>query len=406
MPILNNYHHFAGRHPETGTIHNYFAYCNITAPHTGEPYSEALLLGVSGGIVMGYFTFAYEGYDPHVALLTRNTFDPWDTMLARLGVVQEIKQTSKAAKGVANLIDALADGRPAIVWADRWSLPYNALAFDEGMWGTFPLIVYGYDDTADQVWIADRAAVPLTVTTDELMQARARIQKDKFRVMTLDIPDPEKLPAAVSAGIWDCIKLFIEKPPKGAKKNFGLAAYQHWIDVLTNPKGRDSWEKEFPAGVKLYAGLTSAFDRMGMVGVRGDGERTLYAEFLDEASVILKKPALREVAAQFRTSAAAWRALGCALLPDNIALFQETRMLTVRKNRLFLEQGGAALTEIGQINERLVALRKEVSQNFPLDAEGVAALCGNIAAQIQQIHDLEAVAVGSLREAMASREAE
>ena len=76
MPVLDNYSHFTGRHWETGTVCNYLAYQGITAPHTGQPYSEALLLGVSGGVVMGYFTFAYEGYDPHVALLTRNTFDP------------------------------------------------------------------------------------------------------------------------------------------------------------------------------------------------------------------------------------------------------------------------------------------------------------------------------------------
>ena len=74
MPTLTDYQHFDGRHHETGTIHNYFAYTGVAAPHTGRPYSEALLLGVSGGIVMGYFTFAYKGYDPHVALLTRNTF--------------------------------------------------------------------------------------------------------------------------------------------------------------------------------------------------------------------------------------------------------------------------------------------------------------------------------------------
>ena len=98
--------------------------------------------------------------------------------------------------------------------------------------GNMPIIVYGYDEAADQVWIADRANVPLTVATDELLSARARIKKDKFRLMTLDMPDHDKLSAAVSAGIWDCIKLFTEKPPKGSVKNFGLAAYQNWITLL------------------------------------------------------------------------------------------------------------------------------------------------------------------------------
>ena len=95
MPTLANYHHFAGRHWETGSIHNYYAYRGVNAPHTGQPYSEALLLGISGGVTVGYFSFAYDGYAPHVALLTRNSFDPLNTLLARLGVVQEVQQTSK-----------------------------------------------------------------------------------------------------------------------------------------------------------------------------------------------------------------------------------------------------------------------------------------------------------------------
>jgi hypothetical protein len=66
---------FTGRHWETGSIHNALALQGIKAPHTDEPYSEALLLGVSGGIAFGYFTFEYKGHLPHVALLTRNTFD-------------------------------------------------------------------------------------------------------------------------------------------------------------------------------------------------------------------------------------------------------------------------------------------------------------------------------------------
>ena len=105
MPILANYHHFAGRHWETGSVHNFYAYRGVKAPHTGQPYSEALFMGISGGAVMGYFTFAYTGFDPHIALLARNTFDPLNTMLARLGMVQEVIQTGKPEKAVRNLVD-------------------------------------------------------------------------------------------------------------------------------------------------------------------------------------------------------------------------------------------------------------------------------------------------------------
>lgn len=397
MPILADYHHFAGRHWETGTLHNYYAYRGVKAPHTGQPYSEALFLGISGGIVMGYFTFAYEGHDPHVALLTRNTFDPLGTTLARLGVVQDVLQTNKPAKGVRNLVETLAEGLPAIAWADMWSLPYNVLPNEGGMWLMYPILVYGYDEAADQVWIADRANVPLRVTTGELAAARGRVKQDKYRILSLDLPDPEKLAAAVTAGIWDCINLYTEKPPKGSANNFGLQAFQHWADLLTKAKQRMSWEKEFPAGVKLYAGLTSTFSRLGTVGINGEADRPLYAAFLEEAAIILNKPALTEVAAQFRQSGAAWRALGMILLPDTVVPLQETRLLLERKHQLFIEQGGAARQERRQIDERLQAIRTAMITDFPLTAAEVLALREQICAQVLHLRDLEQAAVTQLR---------
>jgi hypothetical protein len=101
MPILKHYQEFAGRHWETGTVCNALAYQGVKAPHTGKPASEALLLGITGGVTIGYFTFEYTGYLPHLALLTRNTFSPLETLLERLAIPQEIYRTDKAQKGEA-----------------------------------------------------------------------------------------------------------------------------------------------------------------------------------------------------------------------------------------------------------------------------------------------------------------
>ena len=369
MPTLSTYDQFDGRHWETGSVRNFFAARGFTAPHTGEPYSEALLLGVSGGITFGYFTFHYEGYDPQCNILTRNTFDPLDTLLARLGVVQERRQTASAARAAAILQDTLAGGEPAIVWADLWSLPYNALAHDEGMWGAFPILVYGYDADADVVRIADRAAVPLTVTTAELAAARGRIKKIKHRLLTLDAPRPEKLATAVRQGLADTVRLMTEKPPKGSANNFGLQGLAFWARMLREPKGRKSWATLFPAGPAFYAGLTSAYEFAFLFGkdTAEDAERGLYADFLDEAAVLLEQPALRETAVHYRRAAAAWRELPALLLPDEVPPFAETRALLRSKHALFLEQGGAALGEMVAINERLAAIRASMETEFPAD---------------------------------------
>lgn len=400
MPILENYDAFNGRYWETGTVHNVFTYRGINAPHTGKPYSEAFLMGISGGAVMGYFSFAYEGYDPHARILTRNTFDPFDTMLSRLGVVQHRMHTSKADKAVKNLIDTLEEGVPAIVWADLFSLPYNSPEQDDGMWGMLPIVVYGYDVDADTVWIADRAGVPLTTTTRELHQARARVKKDKFRVLTLDPPHPHKLVSAVQAGIWDCINLYTEKPPKGSKNNFGLAAFKHWAKLLTKPKQRLSWEKEFPAGRKMYSGLINVFYDVNVFGKRGYAERDLYAGFLNEAAILLNKPALGGAAAHFRSSAQAWDALGPVLLPDAVAPFRQARGLMLQRRDLFHSKGNAALPQIQEIDDRLNAIKTEMETDFPLDAVGVVALREAIADHVLHIHDIEETAVFALRDAM------
>lgn len=400
MPKLDNYQQFDGLHWETGSVRNYYDYRGVKAPHTNRPYSEAMLMGISGGAVMGYFSFAYEGYDPHARILTRNTFNPLDTLLQRLGVVQNIRQTRSAEKGLANLIDTLEEGVPAIVWADMFSLPYNALPFDEGMWAMMPIIVYGYDEGKDTAWIADRSTVPLTVNTSELAAARARVKKDKFRILTLEPPDANKLSSAVVSGIWDTIKLYTEAPPKGSRSNFGFAAYERWADLLTRPKQRLSWEKEFPAGTKMLAGLTSVFTDINIFGKNGYAERDLYAAFLDEASILLEKPALREVALGFRSSGQAWDALGQALLPDSVPPFAETRELILERHRLFLEQGIAALRRIREINTRLKEIKAEVSADFPLNDAEVVEMRQDLRDHVLKIRDIEQEAVGALQTAM------
>jgi hypothetical protein len=400
MTVLKNYNQFDGRHWETGCLYNFWDYRGIKASHTGQPYSEALMLGVSGGIVLGYFTFAYQGADPQARVLTRNTFDPVSTLLSRLGVVQNIYQTTDPKKAEANLLRELEDGLPVLVWADIWSLPYSVLPPMDNMWWMRPVLVYGYDEKSDRVSIADGSLVPLTIAIEELARARARIKKDKFRIATLEAPNPAKLGTAVQQGIWDCVKLFTEKPPKGGKNSFGFAAYKWWIESLTNPKSRMSWEKEFPAGRKMYSGLTWAFTDIALFALDGLADRPSYAAFLEEASQILDKPALQEVARQFRRSADAWRDLSLALLPDEIPPFKETRELMLKRRQIFREQGRAAQMGTQSINNRLKEIRNEMDRQFPLDSTQIIAFRENLSRHVLNIHDIEKEAIGLLLDAM------
>src|SRR5882724_3295807 len=55
--------HFPGNIPATTALRVLLAHAGIRAPHTGEPYSEAMLFGIAGGIGAGVFSFVYDKED-------------------------------------------------------------------------------------------------------------------------------------------------------------------------------------------------------------------------------------------------------------------------------------------------------------------------------------------------------
>ncbi len=391
---------FAGRHYETGSVQNALALQNVHTPHTGKPFSEAFLLGVSGGITFGYFTFEYKGHLPHVAILARNTFDPFQTMLERLGVEQQVYQTTKANIAEKNLVEALATGNPAIVWADEYSLPYthkNPAAY----WNMIPIVVYGIED--DEALIADRSAKPFHVKIEALTKARARVKDDKFRLITIASPQTSKLVAAVQKGIWQCASLFTDKPPKGARHNFGFAAYEHLADMLVNKRNKQSWERMFPAGAKLYNALAGfsegKFNPPGMfVWINSfwasDGaERDLYADFLEEASMLLDKKSLKEAAKQFRLSHKKWLDFADAILPSSVAPFGEVKKLLLQKHKLFAEQGEDGRDEIEKINTRLKKIEADITKKFPMTESQVAEFREGLREHVLGIAEIEKRAV-------------
>jgi len=402
MTILKNYHQFDGLHRETGPIRNVLAYQGQPTLHTGKPISEALLMGISGGITVGYFLFEYKGYLPHLALLTRNTFDPLETLFERLALPREVLQTSKPETAMKNLMNVLEGGHPALVWMDLFSLPYNLLD-PKQMWAMVPVVVYGVE--GDTVYIADRANQGLTITVDELMQARGRIKDDKYRVIVLDTPNIDKLPSAVQKGIWQCISLFTDAPPKGKRDNFGFAALQHWADMLTNTRNKHSWEHYFPVGSRLYNALAGDIGQPGLIdwimiwGGSDGAERALYADFLDEAALILNKPDLKSAGELFRQSAVAWNAFVQAILPDDIPLLKESRELKLRKRDLF-KLGQSTVDERKAINARLTELKEIAATDFPMSAAQYKTFREGLREHVLNIYQLEKAAVDAMQSAV------
>jgi hypothetical protein len=362
-----------------------------------------MLLGISGGITTGYFLFHYQAYDPQFVLLTRNTFDPFQALLERMGVAQTILQTTSEKKALSNLLGILEDGRPAIVFADYTLLDYNAINKDPGYWAMHPIVVYGHD--GGQAYIADRSSQPLSVSAEMLAAARGRVKKEKYRVIALEAPVAEKLPSAVQQGIWDCIRLFTEAPPHGTRKNFGLSALEHWANMLTNTRNPQGWARYFPDGRGLFSALAGSGVFPGMyewIGGWGDGgaERGRYADFLEEAAALLDKPVLRIAAEKFRKSHGAWIELRALCLPDQVPLFAEAKQLLNQRYTAFIEEGRVARDRILDINARLKALLDEAGRHFPLTVAETTRFREDMSKQLLVIRELEVEAVKAMKTAI------
>lgn len=403
MTILPDYHHFDGLGWSTGYLCNILAHQGVSAPHTGKPYTDVLLMGINGGICAGYFAFDYEGYDPHLHFLTRYPFDEQPgAVFERLGITMHVQQTTNAQKAVANLLNGLARGTPVVVWGDIVSLGYDSHPISDDYWMVMPFTVYGCDLEAGIVNIADRAQVGLTTSTDSLAAARARIARTKHRIMTIEAPRADKLPSAVEAGIRACIRIFTEPPPFApkAKSSFGFDAYDKWAKLLANDKDKKSWAKMFAPGTRMFAGLTSSYRYLETYFTGGHGARGVYADFLDEASTIVNNPALKDVAELFRACGSAWDDLIAALLPDDVPMFREARHLLDRDYALFLTGGNASLAERRQLNDRMAALRAEAERNFPLTNAQAATLRAGLRERVLALRDAERRAITALAEAV------
>jgi hypothetical protein len=321
-----------------------------------------------------------------------------------LGIPQDVLQTNKADIAEKNLQNLLETGLYPLAWADYFSMPYNDLPSDHDMWGMMPILAIGSDGKA--VTIADRSSEPLDVAMETLTQARGRVKQDKYRLMTLDAPQPAKLAGAVHKGICQTIKLFTEQPPKGARDNFGFAAYDKLARMLVNTRNKQSWERYFAPGARMYHALAGSpvqpgmYDWVNIWGSADGAERGLYADFLDEAAIILEKPALKESAGKFRESHGLWLKFADALLPDEIPLLGDSRKLIQKKYDLFIKEGDKALPEIKQSNARLWELLKESEDKFPLSQAEAADFRAHLQDILLQISEVEQMAVDQLQNAV------
>jgi hypothetical protein len=399
MP-LQNFQQFSGIHPETASLRNTLAYAGVTAPHTGQPYTEAMLLGIGGGLGAGYILFEFKEHNAKVLVLGfrkewQYAVRYMQTICDRLNIPAEVLESSGKGAADKHLRETLAAGKPAITWVDKAHLPYYQLP--ESMKGYTGEIVVVYGVDGDTVLLADLADVGLTVPMAEFVDGRNRIVSYKNRIMRLS-PDPNAtvdLAAAIRAGIHDCIDNL-----SGPSDSFSLPTLRKWGRLIVDSKNAKGWRKVFADRLGLYSALRSIYENVIQSGHGGDGLRGLYADFLTEAAPVISIPALNDVAATYRALGAQWVDLAQSALPDSSPVLAEAKPLLDQRYSLLQRHGNAAEAEMQPLSDRLQAMSSQYNRDFPLSDSEVDALFETLSGKLLALYDAEVAAVEQLRAAM------
>ncbi|HLU11730.1 MAG TPA: DUF4872 domain-containing protein, partial [Oceanobacillus sp.] len=179
--------------------------------------------------------------------------------------------------------------------------------------------------------------------------------------------------------------------------SFSLPTFRKWGKVMTDRKNAKGWHVVFADRRGLYGALKSIYEGIELIDTGGGGLRGLYADFLDEAAAIVNRPALREVAAEYRSLAARWSALANSALPDNVEPLRETRQLMRQKHDLLMAKGAAAETQ--PLTEKLEALFGQYNRAFPMSDAEIDQLFSTLGEQLLALYEAETAALASLKNA-------
>jgi hypothetical protein len=390
--------HFTGAHPETTALRIVATHAGVCDAEGRAP-SEPLCLVVGGGIGIGVFAFHYVKEAVSTFFVGgRHRWDDARGFLAdaarRLGLEPTVVESGGAKQAAAQLETATADG-PAIAWVDLAELGTRGYPADWSGGGYHVLVVYGREPTTGDWLVGDLAADPIPVTPDLLARARARIARQRNRVMTLALRDgastAEVTPTAVLAGL----RATVDGLRNPRSRNFGFDALADLADRLDG-RGREAWSRTFPRGRQLFAGLASIHRFVETYGTGGGLLRPLFAAGLAEAAAVTGDVRLGAVGEQYAALGTAWSSLARAALPDDVPVLREARELEAANVRRYRDRGPAALDEIRAAHRRVAEIETAVAADFPLDEAATTRLLTDLAGRVRSIHAGEIAALDEL----------
>ncbi|MFE5670792.1 BtrH N-terminal domain-containing protein [Agromyces sp. NPDC056523] len=294
---------------DTAALTNVLANLGVVAPHTGEPLTEAMVLGVGGGLGAGYILWEFDSHPLRSRVLTlgfRRLWqypDRWARGTAeRLGLHADQHETGGGKRAAAELDAQLERGLPAIAWIDPYTLGHRGEPEWLDGYGGPPVVVT--ERVGDAYAIDDRSSSRILVPADRLAAARARVGSYRNRLITID---PERIDLDLRPAVEEGLRLQVEHLSEPSD-SFSLPAWRKWARMTGDTRNPKGWPNVFADGLGVGSLRASIYSD----AAHGAHLRGLYADFLDEAAELLG----RDLGADaWRTAAEAWTPIVDAALP-------------------------------------------------------------------------------------------
>ena len=385
-----------GIHPPTAAIARILRNKNINNPLTGEPYTEAFLLGMGGGLGAGYILFPFKHLPhPMLRLGFRNQWNNTKAFLINLTKRMrfnvrflEFKDSNAAQQSLQKTIRS---GKQAIVWVDKALLPYRGLPRIMQGYINHQVAAHARDGRLWRLYIDDCSSHPIEVREKTFTSARASLRQNNFLMMIFDETQeisPRELREAIIQSIQDCA-LQLTQPFKAV----GISSLESWAEDLTDHQSHRGWPQIFNDRKTLFPVLLRSYESIKLDGTEGFALRRMYSDFLHETASNLNNPRLNAVAGQYLQLSNHWSNLAENAIPSRIPAFDHVKNLLNKKYEAYRE---SKMDTFHKNQKSLLKQTARIQSDFPMDMPETEALFSHLATQIKLITELEKSAASQL----------
>ena len=391
------FRHGGGSDCDLAALRNLLAHRGIVAAHTGAAPTEALLMGLGGGVSL-FFTMERVAAGVQAILELRFAersyrAEFFENACTALGARYSAPEFTAARRARSQLMGHLARGEPVIVFAERAHLPHCTVPIDVPSFGCRRMVAIGYEAETARWLLGDRAAEPFRVADEDLADARRLVHVVQSRLVRVA---PPARPRDLKRVVRERLAGTLHAMGPGTTRTSGLAALNTLARALREPKFVRSWHREMATPEALWHGLTGLYEAVELHG-GGGGYRKLYADFLVEAAGILDEPRLEGCAGDFRTLARTWTGFARSCLPDSNGPLARSRALLEERQRLFDRRGPDSQAKRERLTAELLAARAAYAR-APLAGSAHADFLADLGRRVARLRADETDALFGLAE--------